>query len=267
MTVITGLCVLMTLVCSVEPLVINDVTATITTQENDNTAYENDIFQVIVNLKLDYMSNDQSVIIELWLPQSNPETTTTCEELITDVAEEQNCRTTTTTVVYATVDPTAFSATVGSNLAASVNPPGVTVESDGSIPQALCRVNFGSVHSVVNHATDSTDVISVTIDVKIKPGFSILTHAFSAMAIIDNGMEANETSVNVQMRGPFLTVAINLEQEPYSDIEAGQRLYYSVRIDHLSGSTESAVSGVVCVSFAYFIITYIIFSLLSAQCA
>ena len=245
--IVLDLCALLTLVCSVESLLINDFTGTVSTPNNDNTAYEDETFDVSLDLKFEYMSSDQSVNVQLRLPYSSPENSVSCDQMMT--GESQNCRSTTTADVYATVDPSTVTATIGSNLVASSDPPGVNVISDGAIPQALVNVNFGLVHSTVDHSPDLTDVIAITIKVKIKPGFTIITHLFDAIAT--TGTERNETSVEVRMRGPFLQIVTQLEQPPYDDVEAGQRLYYSIRIDHLSGSTEDAIDGVVCILPSY----------------
>ena len=241
------LCVLLTLVSSIEStLVINDFTATVSTPNGDNTAYEDETFDVNLDLKFDYIDDGQSVIVQLRLPYTNTPSTS-CDQ--TMMGEPTNCQPTSTTDVYATVDPSTVTMTIGSNLDASTDPPGVAVIADGIVPQALVNVNFGSVHSNVDHDPDVTDVISITIKVKIKPGFSIISHPFVAMATA--GTERNETSVDVRMRGPFLQITTDLEQPPIDNVEAGQRLYYSVRIDHLSGSTEDGIDGVVCIQPSY----------------
>ena len=238
--------VLLTLVCSVKSLLIDDFTGTVSTPNGDNTAYEDETFDINLDLKFDYISSDQSVTVQLHLPYT-PTSSTSCDETMTE--DPGNCYTTTTANVHATVDPSTVTATIGSNLVASSNPPGVTVIADGTIPQALVNVNFGLVHSTVDHNPDLTDVIAVTIKVKIKPGFTIISHLFGAEAT--TGTERNETLVEVRMRGPFLKTTAELEQPPIDNIEAGDRLYYKIRIEHLSGSTEDAIDGVVCIQPSY----------------
>ena len=245
MSVATSLCLLMTIVCSADLLVINNVTVTVTTPYVDNTVYEDEVFNITVELTLDYTPSSRTLTIDLLLPHSIPTTTTTCDELMTGAV--QNCRDSTYSDVYATVDVSTVVATIGNNLVASVPTPIVSLTYNGLVPQAICTFDFGSVYFPSSNY--STDLISVQISTKIRPGFSASGYTFSAIAVIDNGMEQNETSAAVYMRGPLIRVTAIVEQAPYSDVEAGDRVYYSVRIDHVAGSTESAIDGVVCILY------------------
>ena len=248
MSVTTSLLLLMTLVCSVDLLVINNITVTVTTPYVDKTVYENQVFNITVDLTLDYTSSSRALTIDLLLPHSFPSITTTCDELINGA--QQNCHDSVYSDVYATVDVSTVVATVGNNIVASLTTPVVYLAYDGPVPQAICTIDFGSVYFPSSNY--STEVISVEISAKIRPGFSASAYTFSAIAVVDNGMEVNETSVIVHMRGPLVLVTLSIEQAPYSDVEAGDRVYYRVRIEHdVVRSTESAIDAVVRITFSY----------------